>query len=208
MGWPTPKTLRPVLSILAACIAASLAASPSDTLVLDTTASVIHWKGTKFWGLGKHEGTLRLANGYVVLDRGRVAIARFVADMRTIEVTDIPVHEPVPRNRLRRHLMDEDFFAVERYPTATFVLRAADAHEEDSGFRLTGDLTMRGVTHPIAVDVAVDASADGSLHATSRFRINRHDWGVSFRGSRLTNDLVDDEIHFTLAFVLRPRRTV
>lgn len=25
-------------------------ASPSDTLVLDTTASVIHWKGTKFWG--------------------------------------------------------------------------------------------------------------------------------------------------------------
>jgi polyisoprenoid-binding protein YceI len=197
-----------VHSILTACFAASLAASPSDTLLLDTAASVIHWKGTKFWGLGKHEGTVRLANGYVVLDSGRVASARFVADMRTIEVTDIPAHEPVPRNRLRRHLMDEDFFAVERYPTATFLLRTAEWHEDDSGFRLTGDLTMRGVTHAIAIDVAVQEESSGVLRATSRFRIDRHNWGVSFRGSRLTNDLVDDDIHFTLEFVLRPRRAV
>lgn len=196
------------MTLLAALTALSLAVFPSDTLVLDTTASVIHWKGTKFWGLGKHEGTVRLASGFVVLDGGRVTSARFIADMRTIEVTDIPVHEPVPRNRLRRHLMDEDFFAVERYPTATFMLRAAETHEDDSGFRLTGDLTMRGVTHPIAVDVEVVERNVGSLRGTSRFRINRHNWGVSFRGSRLTNDLVDDDIHFTLEFVLQSRRTV
>lgn len=196
------------MTLLAALTALSLAVFPSDTLVLDTTASVIHWKGTKFWGLGKHEGTVRLASGFVVLDGGRVTSARFIANMRTIEVTDIPVHEPVPRNRLRRHLMDEDFFAVERYPTATFMLRAAETHEDDSGFRLTGDLTMRGVTHPIAVDVEVVERNVGSLRGTSRFRINRHNWGVSFRGSRLTNDLVDDDIHFTLEFVLQSRRTV
>ena len=189
-------------------LAASLAASPSDTLVLDTTASVIHWKGTKFWGLGKHEGTVRLANGFVVLDNGRVASARFVADMRSIEVSDIPVDDPVPRNRLRRHLMDEDFFAVERYATATFVLRASDAHEDHDAFRLTGDLTMRGVTRAITIDVAVQEESSGLLRATSRFRIDRHNWGVSFRGSRLTNDLVDDDIHFTIRLVLQARRTV
>lgn len=196
------------MTLLAALTALSLAVFPPDTLVLDTTASVIHWKGTKFWGPGQHEGTVRLASGHVVLDGGRVTSACFIANMRTIEVTDIPVHEPVPRNRLRRHLMDEDFFAVERYPTATFMLRAAETHEDDSGFRLTGDLTMRGVTHPIAVDVEVVERNDGSLRGTSRFRINRHNWGVSFRGSRLTNDLVDDDIHFTLEFVLQSRRTV
>lgn len=60
-------------------LAASLAPSPSDTLLLDTTASVIHWKGTKFWAWASNEGTVGLANGYVVLDNGRVAGARFVA---------------------------------------------------------------------------------------------------------------------------------
>lgn len=196
------------MTLFALLVGLSVAASPSDTLVLDTTASTVNWKGSKFWGLGKHEGTVRLANGYVILDSGRVVGGRFVVDMRTIEVSDIPLHEPVPRNRLTRHLMDEDFFAVERYPTATFVLRAAQAHEDNDGFRLTGDLTMRGVTHPIAVDVEIREGADGLVRGTSRFRIDRHRWGVSFRGSRLTNDLVDDEIQFNLDFTLRPRRTV
>ncbi|MGQ0642229.1 MAG: YceI family protein [Gemmatimonadaceae bacterium] len=117
-----------------------------------------------------------------------------------------PPDDPIPRNRLRRHLMDDDFFAVERFPTAVFTLRAAQAAEEGTGFRLTGDLTMRGVTRPIAVAVAVHEWVGGLVQATSRFRINRHDWGVSFRGSRLTNDLVDDDIQFTLEFVLRSAR--
>jgi len=101
--------------------------------------------------------------------------------------------------------MDEDFFAVDGFPTAVFTLATAEVHEDNAGFRLTGDLTMRGVTHPISVDVEIHQWIAGLVRASSSFRINRHKWGVSFRGSRLTNDLVDDDIQFTLEFVLRPR---
>jgi len=61
----------------------------ADTLVLDTTASVVKWKGTKFFGLGKHEGIVRLSHGYVALQGSRPVGARFVVNMRSIEVTDI-----------------------------------------------------------------------------------------------------------------------
>jgi polyisoprenoid-binding protein YceI len=201
------------MTLFAILIAASaLGAVKPDTLVLDTTASVVKWKGTKFFGLGKHEGTVRLSDGYVAFSLGRPSSARFIVNMRSIEVTDIPVDDPIPRNRLRNHLMDEDFFAVDSFPTAVFTLvAAADIHDGCAGFRdcgnrfrLSGNLTMRGVTHPITVDVEVQPWL-GLVRAGSEFRVNRHKWGVSFRGSRLTNDLVDDDIHFTLAFVLRPR---
>lgn len=192
--------------LLTLLVAGLLGGMKTDTLVLDTTASVIHWKGTKFFGLGKHEGDVRLHSGYVVLGGSQRMSGYFVVNMRSVEVTDIPVDDPIPRNRLRNHLLDEDFFAVERFPTAIFALRTGE-ELEDGSFRLVGDLTMRGVTRAIAVEVALEDWIGGLVRATSRFRINRHNWGVSFRGSRLTNDLVDDDIHFSLEFLLRSNRS-
>jgi polyisoprenoid-binding protein YceI len=201
-GFRLPGDDMTLLTLLLAC---ALSPAKADTLVLDTTASVVKWKGTKFFGLGKHEGIVRLSGGYIAFLDSRVD-GRFVANMRSIEVTDIPPDDPVPRNRLRRHLMEDDFFAVERFPTAVFALRGAQRRQNGSGYRLTGDLTMRGVTRPIAVDVEFHQWIGGVVNARSQFRINRHDWGVSFRGSRLTNDLVDDDIQLTLEFVLLYQR--
>jgi polyisoprenoid-binding protein YceI len=192
--------------LLTLLLTALLGGVKADTLVLDTTASVIHWKGTKFFGLGKHEGDVRLREGFVVLGGSHGMSGRFVVNMRSIEVTDIPADDPIPRNRLRNHLLDADFFDVERFPTAIFALHSGE-ELEDGRYRLAGELTMRGVTRPIAVEVAVRDWLDGLVRATSRFRINRHNWGVSFRGSRLTNDLVDDDIHFSLDFILRSPRS-
>jgi len=193
------------MTLLMVLFAAALAPVKADTLVLDTTASVVKWKGTKFFGLGKHEGIVRLSSGYIAWLGNRVE-GRFVVNMRSIEVTDIPPDDPIPRNRLQRHLIDEDFFAVERFPTAVFTLRGAIADERATSYRLTGELTLRGVTRPITVAVETRRSVPGTVNATSRFRINRHNWGVSFRGSRLTNDLVDDDIQLTLDFLLLAKR--
>jgi polyisoprenoid-binding protein YceI len=188
--------------LLTLILAGLLGGLKADTLVLDTTASVIHWKGTKFFGLGKHEGDVRLQEGYVVLGGSNGISGRFVVNMRSIEVTDIPADDPIPRNRLRNHLLDADFFDVERFPTANFTLHSGE-ELEDGRYRLRGALTMRGVTRTIIVEAAVSDWLGGLVRATSSFRINRHNWGVSFRGSRLTNDLVDDDIHFSLDLILR-----
>jgi polyisoprenoid-binding protein YceI len=162
-------------------------------LRVDTTESVVNWRGTKFAGRGKHEGIVRLASGALDLCEGALWGGRFVLDMRTIEVTDIPVSDPIPRARLRNHLMSDDFFAVETYPEATFEIRRVDALMGDS-LQVLGTLTMRGVSEGIAFGARVSTSTASRLHARAQFTLDRQRWGVAFRGDALTNDLVDDAI--------------
>lgn len=194
LGGTVPETHTPGASPHA------LVAATGDTLWVDLQRSVLRWKGTKFWGLGKHEGIVRLAVGHLWLHEGALRGGIFVIDMTSIEVTDIPAHEPVPRRRLRNHLMSNDFFAVETYPTAVFVL-ARVQQRTDPTYLLTGALTMRGQTHPVTFETEMQALSPHHLEATAQFSINRHRWNVSYRGSRLTDDLVDDEIHIDLYLV-------
>jgi protocatechuate 3,4-dioxygenase beta subunit len=178
---------------------------PADTLVVDTEASIVRWKGTKFRGLGKHEGVVRLGQGFLVLQHGGVTGGAFTMDMRTIQVTDIPVTDPVPRNRLTNHLKDEDFFWVDRHPTSTFLLRSVRPRR-DGHYTVGGVLTMRGVARPVEFSAILTQCRGGEVRVESTFEIDRHDWGISFRGSRLTNDLVDDDIALGLVLVARSRQ--
>ena len=50
------------------------------------------------------------------------------------------------------HLRSADFFDVERFPAATFKSRGVDNRRGDR-FELAGDLTLRGVTQPVVLDV-------------------------------------------------------
>ena len=169
-------------------------------LRVDTVQSVIRWKGTKFWGLGKHEGIVRLASGSLHVAEDAIAGGAFVIDMHTIEVTDIPKSDPVPRRRLRNHLLHDDFFAVATYPTAHFTLTDVQRGQADL-YRITGNLTLRGQTHPVTFDAEIPRLSERAVEATARFRIDRQRWGVAYRGSRLTNDLVGDTIHLELMLV-------
>ena len=53
------------------------------------------------------------------------------------------------------HLRSADFFDVEHYPTATFNSKKVEQVGEDR-LRVTGDLTIRGVTKPVILDVTVE----------------------------------------------------
>ncbi len=163
---------------------------------------MIRWKGTKFGGRGKHEGTIRLAGGQVKVCDSAVVGGAFAIDMRSIEITDIPEHEPVPRERLRNHLMDDDFFAVETYPTAEFQIGSVETTSVDS-FRISGELTMRGHTQGVEFRASIPEPSAESVRASAAFSIDRQLWGVAYRGSELTNDLVDDEIYLNLWLVAR-----
>ena len=55
-----------------------------------------------------------------------------MVDMTTIGVTDIPEHEPVPRNNLNNHLKSSDFFDVEKFPTSEFQITNVKQITSDS----------------------------------------------------------------------------
>ncbi len=80
------------------------------------------------------------------------------------------------------HLRGADFFDVEKYPTITFKSTKAEVVDENT-YRLTGDLTIRGATHPVAIDLEFTGATNDPF---GFFRIgfegsvvvNRRDWGL------------------------------
>ena len=70
-------------------------------------------------GAGKHEGKIALKSGYFITQNGQLKGGKFIVDMQTIEVTDIPKHDPIPRNNLKNHLKNADFFDVGKFPNGT-----------------------------------------------------------------------------------------
>jgi polyisoprenoid-binding protein YceI len=89
------------------------------------------------------------------------------------------------RNAQRdEHLRSNDFFAMDEYPEITFASTAIERTDDDR-FRVTGDLTVRGVTKPVTVDFeftgsAVDPFGNTRIGLEGATTINRKDWGVNW----------------------------
>lgn len=85
------------------------------------------------------------------------------------------------------HLRSNDFFDMENHPDITYTSTGVEA-VGPSTYRVTGDLTIKGVTHPVAVDFdytgsAVDPFGNERIGFEGRASINRKDWGVSWNAA-------------------------
>ena len=86
--------------------------------------------------------------------------------------------------KLDAHLKGPDFFDAARYPTATFKsthVERAGAH----GLKVTGDLTLHGVTKPVVLDVVINKVGPHPMGGRAaagfdaRTTIKRSDFGIS-----------------------------
>lgn len=97
------------------------------------------------------------------------------------------------------HLRSADFFNAEEYPTLHFVSKRVEPTAEDKG-RVIGDLTIRGVTREVVLDVTFHGIAKSPWGATSAgfsasTKINRKDWGLTWNQALETGGvLVGDDI--------------
>ena len=101
------------------------------------------------------------------------------------------------------HLRSADFFDAEKYPYITFKSRRVEKLGDNHG-RLIGDLTMRGITHEVALDVEYAGLAKSPWGTTSagfnaQTKVNRKDWGLNWNvaletGGVLVGDTVNIEI--------------
>jgi polyisoprenoid-binding protein YceI len=82
------------------------------------------------------------------------------------------------------HLRSADFFDADAHPTLSFTGRTVEG-DQKGRFRLTGDLTIRGITKPVTLDVSFEGTARDpwggerrSYSATATIR--RSDWGLTW----------------------------
>lgn len=81
------------------------------------------------------------------------------------------------------HLKSPDFFDAEQFPTITFATTGVRADGDD--FVLTGDLTIKGVTRPVDLELefnGVEKDPWGGTRAgfSAETEINRKDWGLEW----------------------------
>ena len=101
------------------------------------------------------------------------------------------------------HLRSNDFFGTGDHPQIAFRSTRL-VHEPGPGFKVHGDLTMKGVTRPIVLDAEFNGSGVnpwgqtvGSWSATTE--INREEWGMGFNAALETGGvLVGSRIKLTL----------
>lgn len=102
------------------------------------------------------------------------------------------------------HLRSADFFDVAKYPTMTFVSKKVAKAGKDK-LKVTGDLTLHGVTKQVVLDVVgpTKESKDpwGNIRkgATATTKINRKDFGLVWNAALETGGVtVGDEVTITL----------
>jgi polyisoprenoid-binding protein YceI len=112
------------------------------------------------------------------------------------------------------HLRSPEFFDTAKFPAITFKSTKVE-NGKKGGFKVTGDLTMHGVTKPVvlAVDKPSSEVTDpwGNVHVGSRATttIKRQDFGLSWAtttktGEAMVGDDVNIEIELELIKVVAP----
>jgi polyisoprenoid-binding protein YceI len=180
------------LMIVFMLIANSLSA---QTLNVVTSDSKVVWTGTKV--IGYHQGTVAIKEGKVELKNQKLSGGYFIIDMNTITCTDIPASDPVPKNRLERHLKGADFFEVGRYPTAKFEIAEVRTHPDNPAKCLVvGNLTIKGITKRWKIEVEPSTQTDKLFIAQAEVRFDRQQFGVAYKG--LKDELVHDMVKLNI----------
>lgn len=163
---------------------------------IDKSNSKVKWNGKKV--TGEHYGTIDLKSGNLVVDNNKIKSGTFTMDMTTIVCEDL-TNESINK-KLVGHLKSEDFFSVDKFPGSTFVIKESE-HKSGNTHSITGDLTIKGITHPVTFDTEV--VIDGkNLRAIGKIEADRTLYDIKFRSGRFFSDLGDNLIYdtFTLDF--------
>lgn len=104
------------------------------------------------------------------------------------------------------HLNSADFFEVETHPELIFESTGIEAVSDDRG-RITGDLTIRGVTRPVTLDaeflgVVTDSTGTARAAFSATGKINREDFGVTWNQTLETGGvLVSKDVELDIEVV-------
>jgi polyisoprenoid-binding protein YceI len=173
-------------------LCASLSARAGETLIIDQTHSAVLLSWSHL-GVSNPVARFETIQGQVILDR---------ADPGKSSVTvTLPVdslHTGV--DALDRHLKTAEFLNAETYPVITFHSTGVKMTGRRL-FKLSGDLTIHGVTRPVVLDAKVNAIGrngfSGALMAgfEAEAIIRRSDFGVSKYVPAVSDELT---VHITL----------
>lgn len=192
------------LALSAALAAVVAAPATADTWVVDPSHSGAYFS-VRHLMVSNVRGEFRDVKGTIEFDGKDVSGIQVQA---TIDAATVDTRE----QKRDEHLKSADFFDVANHPTIEFKSKKATP-AGDGKFKLVGDLTMRGVTKEVTLDVEgptpaiQDPWGNTRIGATATTKLNRKDFGVNWNKSLDAGGVVvGDEVQVTLELELAKKK--
>jgi polyisoprenoid-binding protein YceI len=167
--------------------------------IIDTKESVVNWKGAMEIGSNSHSGYVDISKGELRVENGELIGGTVEVNMNTIKD-----EKRRDDSGLIQHLKDPDFFDVKNFPISTIIL--SKAASSTGGNNVTGDLTIKGITHPVNFPAKIEVK-DGIAKMDGKLVIDRTKWDIRYKSGKfydnLANEAISDSIEFNIKIIAR-----
>jgi polyisoprenoid-binding protein YceI len=181
--------MKPLIFFVGLIGAYVLSASAADTFKVDAVHSFVLFS-VQHLGIANTYGRFNDISGIVVFDRDNPSRS-------SVEVS-VPVDSLDTNNSIRdKSLKSPDFFDAKQFPAMTF--KSTRVEGSGDALKVSGDLTIHGVTKPVTVDFKKGGEGKGVFGerrggGETRFTIRRSDFGMNFEQGE-----VGDEVDIILS---------
>ena len=163
----------------------SLARCIFVTLLPAVPAAIGLFFSTKHFGVTDFYGHLNEITGNVTFDSADPSKSSVEL---TVPVESIDTHN----DKRNQHLKSPDFFNAKQFPTLTF--KSTKVEGTGNSYKVSGDLTIHGVTKPIMIEFKRGADGKGGQGETrgggeTRFSIKRSDYDMKFMTGPVGDDV-------------------
>jgi polyisoprenoid-binding protein YceI len=167
---------------------------------VDTKGSTLKWKAKKV--TAEHSGTIDLTDGKLLFDGKTLTGGEFTINMSSLAVSDLT--DPKTNQMLAGHLKSDDFFAVDKFASSVFKITSATQNDKKdaSAYTITGDLTIKGITHPITFPAKVYVKR-GEAVAYAKITVDRTLYGIKYGSGQFFAGLGDKMIEDTFELDIR-----
>lgn len=183
---------RKLISMLAGCvlaIAAPVAMAETHRYTIDPTHTTVgFW--VKHIGFAKTWGQFTEVAGTYNFDE----TSNTLTDLKVV----VPTASVFTNDDARDgHVKNDDFLDVADHPEMTFVATSAEVTGDNAG-KVTGDLTLLGVTQPVTLDVTLNKSdvypfghKKHTMGVSARGVVKRSDFGMTYALGGIVGDEVE-----------------
>jgi len=182
--------MKRFIAAAALALAALPALADTSNWKLDSSHSQTNFS-VKHLVISTVRGEFGKTEGTVVLDEGDITKSKVEA---TIDVASVNTREA----KRDEHLKSPDFFDAAKFPKMTFV--STKIEKAGDGLKVTGNLTLKGVTKPVTLDVTgptkeiKDPWGNTRRGLSATGKINRQDFGVAWSKLIEAGPVVGDEV--------------
>lgn len=176
-----------------------------------SVAPVLAFGGTSTWSVDPSHSTVGFSVRHLVISKVRGDFTKFSGTVKLDEadVTRSSVEATIDVGSIDTrvadrdgHLKSPDFFDAAKFPTITFKSTKVAKAGKDR-LRVTGDLTLRGVTRPVTLEVEASPEVKGMYGEVRRgysatAKIDRKDYGLTWNKLVEAGPAVGDEVLLSL----------